>query len=181
MAEVVGLAASIIAIIGIAETATKVARSLLRIARKAGTARDDIQTLASSIMAFSAVIQVAHDSLKAHHQKDPKSPVLKYIAEHKVLRDLKFQSDIVEEHIENIEPQLRTICSRIDLLTRFRWWKQESEVKALGPEMESVKTNLLVLMHVIVLEVLRQKEPSEETNREMYAPSTCIGETCLYL
>ena len=82
MAEVIGLIASITAIVGIAGTATKLSRSLYRLAREAGSAEDEVRTLAANIAAFASVVRVAHDSLRTYCKKQLKSPALVYIKNH---------------------------------------------------------------------------------------------------
>jgi len=44
---------------------------------------------------------------------------------------------------------------------------EKPDIKALGLEMESVKTNLLVLMHVMTLEGIKLGDPVEDSREEM--------------
>ena len=62
MAEIVGLASSIIAIAGAADTALQMAKSIRRLSRDLGAARKDIRKFSREIEAFSSIIGAAHYS-----------------------------------------------------------------------------------------------------------------------
>jgi hypothetical protein len=169
MADPLDLIDSITATAGIAGAATKLSKSLLRTAREAGPASDDIRTFAMDISAFSSVILLAHNSLREHCSKQSNSDVLKYINDLQILNQLAAQSVHLIEHIELIRPRIESLRSRLDLICRFRWLRRKPEVQDIGLRMQSVKMNLLLVIHVVALEVIQNgKRPvSRDTRREM--------------
>jgi hypothetical protein len=167
MAEVFALTGTIIAIVQIAGAATKLSKSLYRTAHKAGSAKDDIQAFAMDIGAFASVIRVAHDALLAHCDKESNSAVLRYVRDHNVLGQLIQQSVRIRKHIEAVRPRIQDLRGRFSMINHAKWILKRDEVKALHPQMECVKTNLLVMMHVVALEVAQQGEQSDVTRREM--------------
>jgi hypothetical protein len=168
--EVIGLAASIVAIGQAAQIALNMSRSMRRLARRIRAARDDIRRFAKDIEIFSSVIEAAHYSLYIHC--DPKktlSPVLHYIENSKVLNQLVEQSDGVIDHIGELKPRIQSLESRIPLKTKFKWIFRRAEIEALGPKMESVKASLNLIMTIVSMEMLAQKDSStsKEVQREM--------------
>jgi hypothetical protein len=155
----------ITAIVGIAGAATKLSKSLLRTAREAGSASDDIRTFAMDINAFSSVILLAHNSLREHCSRQSHS-VLRYINNHQVLDQLAAQSVHLIEHIELIRPRIESLRSRLDLICRFRWLRRKPEVQDISLRMQSVKMNLLLVIHVVALEASQQRPPSRDARRE---------------
>lgn len=157
MAEVIGLASGIIAIGGAANTALKMAKSMRRLARDLGAARKDIKKFSRDIEAFSSIIGAAHYSLEMHsRESQSQSKVLVFIHERKLLDQLVDQSDRVIDHIEEIRPRIKSLKSRISFVTRLKWILRRTDVIALGPKMESVKTSLNLVITLVTLETLMQ-------------------------
>ena len=173
MAEVVGLVASITAIVGIAGAATKLSKTLYGVARDAGSAREDIETWAFAFASFSSVIQTAHMSLNDHFKNRTQSSVIRYIKEQHVLEVLMKHSERIKVQINKVRPYARAISSSTTLFTKFKWILRKSEVESLGPKMESVKTSLMTLLEVISLEILKEAVPTNETKKLMY--KLCIN------
>lgn len=171
MAEALALAGSIIAIVQIAGAATKLSRSLFATARKAGSAKEDIQKFAMDISAFASIIRAAHDSIRQNCQKESNSAALRYIQEHDILGHLIEQATRIRKHIEAVRPQIQDLRGRIKVVNHLKWILfNRPDVKALHPEMECVKTNLLLVIHIITLELVQQQQrehQSDETRREM--------------
>ena len=143
MAEIVGLASGIIAIAGAADTALKMAKSMRRLSRDLGAARKDIRNFSRDIEAFSSIIGAAHYSLETHSRgPQSQSKVLVFIYERKLLDQLVDQSDRVIDHIEEIRPRIKSLKSSISFVTRLKWILRRTDMIALGPKMESVKTSL---------------------------------------
>ena len=171
MAEAIALVGTIFTIVQISGAAMKLSRSLYATARKAGSAKEDIQKFAMDINAFASIIRVAHDSIRGHCQKESNSAVLRYIREHDILGQLVEQATRIRKHIEAVRPQIQDLRGRFTVINHFRWILfNRGDVKALHPEMECLKTNLLVVMHTMSLELAQQRQqehPSDEIRREM--------------
>jgi hypothetical protein len=161
--------ASLVAILSIAGAAGELSMSMYRI-RKAGSASLDIGIFAMDIKAFASVIRMAHERLTKHcdmqTQLQP-SLVLQDIEKVKVLNQLVAQSESVMAQIELVQPRLGSMQSSFDFITRLKWLLRKNDVQALSLRMESVKTNLELVINIIQLEVLKQQEPSAETEQRM--------------
>lgn len=174
MAEALALTGSIFTIVQIAGAATKLSRSLYATARKAGSAKGEIEKFAMDINTFASIIRVAHDSIRGHCRKESNSAVLRYIREHDILGQLIEQATRIGKHIEAVRPQIQDLRGRLKVVNYLRWIIiNRPDVKALHPEMECVKTNLLVVMHIMALELAQQRkqeDQSDETRQEMWEP-----------
>ena len=171
MAEALALAGTIFAILQIPGAATKLSQSLYATARKVGSAKEDIQKFAMDINAFASIIRVAHDSIRGHCRRESNSSVLRYIREHDILGQLVEQGIRIRKHIEAVRPQIQDLRGKLTVVNHFRWILfTKPDVKALYPDMECVKTNLFVVMHIMALELAQQRQQqhqSDETRREM--------------
>jgi hypothetical protein len=158
MAEIVGLAASILAILGVADSAVEMAKRMKRLSKSLGAARKEIRSFSRDIDAFASVIGAAHYALREHSKPEAEAPskVLVFIQERKLLDQLVDQSERVIEHIEELRPSIKSLRSKISLITRFRWLMQRTDVMALGPKMESVKTSLNLVMTMVSYEAIMQ-------------------------
>jgi hypothetical protein len=166
--EVIGLAASIIAIGQAAQIALRMSRSMRHLSRKLGAVQDDIRGFARDIETFSSVISAAHFSLHCNYlpEKTP-SAVFRHMEHSNVLGLLVEQSNGVINHIGELKPRIKSLTSSISLKTKLKWLFRRTEVEALGPKMESVKTSLNLIMTIVTLETVSQKDFSKEVKREM--------------
>lgn len=168
MMEVIGLAASIVAIGQAAEMALNMSRSMRTLARRLRAAQSEIQRFAKDIEIFSSVIGAAYFSLYSHcgTEKTP-SPVLRYIDRSKVLDQLVEQSDGVIDHIGELKPRIQSLESKLSFKTKLKWLFCRSDVEALGPKMESVKTSLHLIIDIITLEMVAQRDSSKPQSKEV--------------
>lgn len=164
------LTASLVAILGIAGSATKLSRTLYSVARKAGPAGVGIESFAMDVSTFASVVQMAHSLLNEHCDVQTRlqpSLVLQNIEENEVLDQLVAQSKSVINHIKLVRPRLKSIQGSFDFITRLKWHLRKTEIQALGLRVESVKTNLLLVISLVHLEAVKQQVPSAETDQLM--------------
>jgi hypothetical protein len=175
MAEILGIAESIAAICGAGDSAFKMARSMKRLSRDLGAARKDIRNFSRDIDAFSSIIGAARYTLETHSKPESRSKVLVFIHERQILDQLVDQSDRVIDHIRELRPSIKSLKSSISWVTRVKWISRRTDVKALGPKMESVKTSLNLLITMFSYEAIMQSiglqvnshNITDSTNREM--------------
>jgi uncharacterized protein YoxC len=166
MAEAIGLAASIIAIGGAADTAYRIQRKIRRLARDLGAAQENILKFATEIKDFSLVVSTANLSLHEYSKKSSvENKVLQHIQNHEVLHRIVTASDCVMDHIDRLMPRLKSLESSIPLLERWKWVLRRTEVEALGPKMESVKSSLQLIVTVVTLESVLSEGESRENKR----------------
>lgn len=176
MAEAIALAGSIIAIVQIASAARKLSQSLYTTARTAGSAKEDIEKFAMDINTFASILSITHTSIRRYCQRKSNSPTIRYIYEHEILEQLVDQATRVRRQIEVLRPPIRDLRrGRIPIANRLKWaFFNKPDVKALHPEMECVKTNLLLVMQIMNLEKRQQEDQSDETRQEMYQPPIAL-------
>lgn len=168
MAEAIALAGSIIAIVQVASAAVKLSQSLYTTARKAGSAKEDIENFAMDMNTFASIIRSTHRSIRRYCQEESRSPAIRYIKEHNILEQVVDQATRVGRKIEQVRPPIQDLRGRLSIVNRFRWsLVNRHDVKALNPQMECVKTNLHLVMDIMILEKLQQGYRSDETRQEM--------------
>ncbi len=167
MAEILGLASSIVAIAGAADAALRMARSMRRLSKDLGAAREDIKHFARDIDNFASIIGAAHYSLQIH-STEPQShtKVLVFIHERNLLDRLVDQSDHVIDHIKELRPSIKSLRSRISFVERLKWLLHRADVRALGPKMESVKTSLNLVISLVTYEALMQSIRHQANSRD---------------
>jgi hypothetical protein len=176
MAEVIGLVASITAIVGAAGAAARLSRTLYRISRAAGSTKRDIEMHAANTASFSSAIQATRELLQIHFPKHPQASGMSIVEESKVLENVEVQSDLVTSHIEEVQIQVRSIRSSYGWYTGLKWYFLKSDVQSVSLEMETLKSSLSLLLQLVKLETELQKEPSRETRHEMYVPYNALGD-----
>lgn len=168
MAEALGLAASVIAIGGVADTAYRIQKKIRRLARDLGAAQENILKFATEIKDFSLVVATANLSLHEYSKKSSaKNKVLQHIQNHEVLDRTVAASNCVMDHIYKLVPRLKSLESSIPLYERWKWVQRRTEVEALGPKMESVKSSLQLIVVVVTLEAVLNQDESRENKRLM--------------
>ena len=130
-------------------------------------AREDVEEFAVNVSSFALIVQMAYDGIQHHCKNHSQSPALHYVQEFDALRDIESQCNRISEHIHAIKPLMRSVQSKIDLLTRLKWVLRKSEVEALHPKMECVKSSLLLLIFVVLLEVKAGQQQTPEIQKEM--------------
>jgi uncharacterized protein YoxC len=171
MAEAIGLAASIFAIGGAADTAYKIQRKIRRLARDLGAAQENILKFATEIKDFSLVVSTANLSLHEYSKRSSaENKVLQHIQQHEVLHRIVKASDCVMDHIYKLMPRLKSLESSIPLVERWKWVLRRTEVEALGPKMESVKSGLQLIVTVVTLESVLNQGESPENKRLVSGP-----------
>jgi hypothetical protein len=167
MAEAVALAASLTALGGVAIAATKFAIVLQEVANDVRSAKEEIVNFLVVIKSFETLIGLARISLDRQFKKQNQSPVICYINDFNVMDDLVEQSKSVKRYMKKTTPKMKRLPSNIDFFTSFKWAMRKSKILALGPQMESVKTSLIIIMAIVKMEQVQQEPQSEEAVEEM--------------
>ncbi len=167
MAEVAGLIASVATLLSVASTAISVSRSLFKLASEAGPIEAEIYQFALQIRSFAVISNLAHESLDSNCARESKSQVLDYMNTHRVLDQLSEESKQVKERIRRVRPQIRSLLSKLGIITRIKWVIRKSDILGLGPDMESIKTSLLLVINIVKLELAVGQKSSDEAHKKM--------------
>ena len=119
------------------------------------------------IKSFESLIGLACTSLDRQFKNTSRSPVICYIDDFKVMDDLVRQSKNVKRHMKRATPKMKRLPSNIDFFTEVKWALGKSKILALGPQIESVKTSLILIMTIVKMEQVQQEPQSDEAAKEM--------------
>jgi hypothetical protein len=170
MTDPLSLSASLIAISGLAGAALKTSIKLYGFCKSLEAASDDIEQFALDIRTFASITQMGHTTLSLYYAKEPTSPVLKYFKQLDILDSLAEQSRRARKRISLARRHTESVQSSHKLVTRLKWIYRKKEVKALYPDMESLKSTLILAMAYVNWEVAQKRGDSEETRQEMHVP-----------
>ena len=170
MTDPLSLSASLIAISGLAGAALKTSITLYEFWKSLEAASDDIEQFALDIRTFASITQMGHATLSLHYEKEPTSPILEYFKQLEILDLLAEQSRRVRKRIRLARRHTESVQSSLKLVTRLKWIYRKNEVKALYPDMESLKSTLILAMAYVNWEVAQKRGDSEETRQEMQVP-----------
>lgn len=154
MAEVLAIPAALAAVLQLAEYGRHFSKVLYRFARNASTAREDVRRFASQVRTFADTIDLAQVSLDRHISAYADSPIIAYISTRAVLHNIAQQALQIFGRFQDSRDLVRSMDSDFGLWARFKWSLRKATVLELFPEMENVKTSLLLLMTTAQLESL---------------------------
>jgi len=167
MAEaIVGLVASLVALEAAAESAWKISKKMIRLARKLRAAKKEIKEFASEIKTFSLVIGAARFTLHCHcNGNSSRSDVLTHIGNEQIFELLVEQFDLIMDNIEGLWPRLESLESNLSFITRLKWLTRQKYVEALTPKMNSVKTSLELVVSLVAYDELMQQRVSKSDDK----------------
>lgn len=153
MAELVGLAASIGTLSGVAVMAGKAAKNLYRIAAKSDQIKESIRFEASSLNVSGSVLRIACKQLEHGEFHNPDSAVYRQLQQYGVLASLKETSDLMRSRFRTFSALADSVTSRVGFLTAIKWvYFQQAELRPLLTWMESFKTSVNMIIAVAQLE-----------------------------
>lgn len=154
MAEVIGLAASISTISGLALASARAAKHLLEVAQNAGGISDEIKSVALGLRLSGFSLNEAYRSLKSRDIIDPLSPVYERLRKSGFLADLKQSTKLIKARIKRFPVLVKGLESRIKFVPAFKWLHtHRQEIMSLRQDMESIKTSVSVLVSAAQLEL----------------------------
>lgn len=152
--EVVGIVASITAIVSAAKGGLKLARYLREKAHGLDAARDDIEAYASNLEAFNELTLLAYNQISVYCQAE-NSKLLPAMAEANAFERLGSQGDCVNRLVKQVTRRLGSLKSRWKIVEEIKWLLRKPEIMTLHPHMEAIKSSLSLFLHLIQLETLQ--------------------------
>lgn len=159
MAEAVGLAASIIAVVS---SAAKVSMTLFSIADALGSAGWEARAIASQLSLFSQSLRSLRRSIRYHA---PKSRLARRAAREMIAASKGLIHDL-QEILKGIVPEGETHAKRNGPAAgaRLKWLFKKDRVSFILRTLESYKSSLLLLIASLDYSQAREeKAPPEET------------------
>lgn len=162
------IAASVVALCTAGEAAYKIASSLYHSSRKVNGAGDDIEIFAKDVDNYGLAMGIAYAALEPICiSANRPSRVIGYLIKNKGLESLAEQSRRLTKHIKKYNPDIRALRGRSQIIARLKWALQKKEIDALGLRMESVKSNLQIIISSVALEALMEQPPSTAKDKHM--------------
>ncbi|KAI4661485.1 uncharacterized protein J4E88_010979 [Alternaria novae-zelandiae] len=165
MAEVIGLAASLITLAG---TSAQLARTLLQVANVIKSAEYEARLIAADISVFSNSLTQLSTVVDLPHPKTEKLreiTVFLIAACSTLIEDMKM---LIGEPIQK-DPRRRAFTMPL-IRFRFRWMKIGPKVMFVKSLVDSFKTTILVLVSTMNLAVALQRDAPESIR---YATEDC--------
>lgn len=167
MAEAVGLAASIIAVAGVATAVLELVAEVKSFARDYKTVRKDLNLSVGHLSFTAGTINVAQETL-LRYCKDTntvgQSAVINFIEDKKACDYLRTASSRLEHHVWQLHSEIESLLSiPFTLWVNWRWRRSlRSGIEALRSSMMFMQQNLALLVDIIQLELaLGRKDKNE--------------------
>ncbi|KAL0932333.1 uncharacterized protein CTRU02_213286 [Colletotrichum truncatum] len=155
MAEIVGIVASLAAIIQLIEYGEKLSRQLYKFSDFIKFKAEEVEECAARTQLFSDTVNLARSTLDKYCEENKKSAVIEYISSSHILPSLNKTCASVTRRLYRATRQVKGLRSGgSGLITFIRWWYQKDAIMVLFPEMDSYKTTLMLLMHSAQMEGL---------------------------
>jgi hypothetical protein len=169
MAEVLAITGGLAAALQLSSCAKKFATALYRFADDAGTAGLEVERFANQVRSFSETVTVAHGTLSHFCSENPRSPVVVYISSNDVLKNIGTEAMAVQAHLRQIQHQVVGLRSSVTLWASVKWSFKKSSILELSPEMESVKTSLILVITTAHFEVAmaRYKDDADGMKKQL--------------
>lgn len=162
MAEAFAVLGALTTICTVASGTLKLTEKLYNVARDLGSAGDDVEDFAMTVGNFSSVIMTAQRTLKQYCSGKQTHEMLLYLAKEKVIDSLAKQSKRISKRIKQFQPQIKNLASRLTVISRVKWMFEKARVQALKLAMESVKSDLNLLVTTVHLAIYMQNANSSE-------------------
>jgi hypothetical protein len=162
--EVLGFVATVITIAEVGKTTSKFAKTIYAVAKESRFVGDRIRKCGRRFDSIADSIATVHIAIEHHCPSDPASPTIQYIKSHQVLENLRRISDEIRDDIRGQTAKIRSLPHRFDIVTSWKWKRMEPELEALHPHMESLKTELSIILNVLILEatISRKRKEGDE-------------------
>ncbi|KAK3297302.1 uncharacterized protein B0H64DRAFT_372689 [Chaetomium fimeti] len=173
MAELIAIAGGIAAIVQLAGTGRRLCKILHQFATDAGAAGVEVRRFANQVRTFSDSIELAERTLFIYCRDHRTSRLVADMEERNILANIDYEAETVRAHLRAIRDRVLNMKSRSVLWATIKWRFNKASILELSPEMESVKTNLNLIIATTQFEALTTvvdagiASNSEEPNGEL--------------
>lgn len=167
MAEVVGLAASIITIAALSGTMIKVSKTMRKAAKSAPLIREEISRTAVLFESSGRAIEASHTVLARLGMGDDDSKLVGYLTNRGLLSSLDKSIAMVLRRLDGCMDEVQSVESRFSIITFLRWESRKASLSELSIQVECVKTTITMVMLIVKLEcnVLDAARTTDEVYR----------------
>lgn len=162
MADPLTVIGGLAAVAQLSTSAARLVRGFYRFAGGVKSVTAEVNRFASQVRSFSYIVKLAQVTLSRYCSENPDSRVVAYLSSHRVLPNINSDAEYTSMHIRAIHDRIQRTPTGFALVTAIVWWFCKSSIMELYPEMESIKTNLSLLMATTQLEAVLQRASSLE-------------------
>lgn len=160
-------ASAAVTFLGAGAAALKACKQIHRFSKMVRGAKKGIDEFEKDVEAFYLVIDAVAFFNSQHSSDQDQTPVTEYMNKNEVMVRLEEQCGRVVKHIEALLPRIESLQNIIPFIVKLRWASRRKKIGELHPKMESVKSNLAIVMTIIRLEAMIRGPTTPEIQREM--------------
>lgn len=171
MAEAVGLAASIVALAGLAHTVLKFVGEAQDIMRGMGNLGEESRRSMRHIYFAADTIDTAQSTLSKYCPAGgigPQSQVIQFIEGHRTAALLESESDYLSQHVDKLREGVNGLQKRWAPVAAMLWrYFLKGQVKDLRDDMQFIQVNLDVLLSCVLLEKALNRMERDEVEMQV--------------
>lgn len=165
MAEIVGLAASILALAGLAKTAIKFGKEARLFFRDFKTVRNDLRRAIRHVCFSAETINTAQGTLYKYcqHRDTRGSEVIKFIENEHVSKYMLGQSRHIRGSIRQLGKKLQLLKDQVRLWVTWQWrYSLRNEIEELRVQMQFIQVSFTLLLEAVQLEIAMTRIDRDE-------------------
>lgn len=152
MAEVVGIAASIITLGAFSVQIFKFSKKIYGAHQRVPYLAKEIMRTVRVLESSATVIDSCHTSLQHLELKGDETAILKNLRMNGVLQSLDEAIRIVLARFDGLLAELNTVQSRVAVFSVFKWSGRKPGFEDLTVQLECIKTTIMMIMILSLLE-----------------------------
>lgn len=165
MAEVVGLAASIVALAGLAQTVIDFAANLKSFAHDFQTVRTELRRAVDDVDFSARTINTAQRTLHQHCKiRDAEeSKVIDFIEDKHVTDYMRGQSRHIKGHVLRLDEKMESLQDSLTFWVTWKWrYSLKEDFEELRVQMQFIQVNFSLLLGTVQLEHAMRREEVDE-------------------
>lgn len=170
MAEAVGLAASFVALAGLAHTVLKFVPETRRIVRSVRKLDKETDRSIDQIYFAAGTIDVVQSTLSRYCESTfaSRSQVIRFMEEREAAAFLKSESEYLRDHIEELKKGVNALRQRWVLVATVIWhYFIKEQIDDLWGDMEKIQVLLQLLFFSYQLEAALEREERHEADMQV--------------
>lgn len=165
MAEAVGLAASILALAGLAKIVIKLAKEARSFAHDFKIVRTELRGDVRHVYFSAKTIYLAQNTFRKYSQKETQSisEVIKFIRENHVLDYIHGQSQHIGGQVQRLLKKILSLRDRHTLWVTWEWRRSlRKQIERLRVQMQFIQVGFTLLLETILFEIAINQERTDE-------------------
>lgn len=166
MAEAVGLAASIVALAGLAHTVLEFVGETQKIVRSMGNLERETRRAMHHIYFAARTIDTAQSTLSTYCAAGgiaSQSQAIQFMEDHRTTAFLEFESKYLDQHVDKLREGVNALQKRWAPVATVVWrYFIKGQVKDLRDDMHDIQVDLDLLLSCVQLEIALNRQERDE-------------------